>query len=72
MKKKWLNPQLMNLGVQETREDETDEQLRHVYRCRHCCEKFNKKEKRNKHEKTCIYRKPADMLPGQGQEVPIS
>lgn len=71
MKKKWLNPQLMNLGVQETREDETDEQLIFDYKCKYCWKRFSKKETRDKHEKTC-YRKPADMLPGQGQEVPIS
>lgn len=72
MKKKWLNPQLMNLGVQETREDEVNENAKIIFPCRHCGETFLFPWNRNEHEKTCIYRKPADMLPGQGQEVPIS
>lgn len=71
MKKKWLNPQLMNLGVQETREDEVNENAKIFFGCRYCWRRFWTKRSRNEHEKTCSHR-PADMLPGQGQEVPIS
>lgn len=71
MKKKWLNPQLMNLGVQETREDEVNENAKIFFKCHYCSETFWSPRKRKEHEKTCSYR-PADMLPGQGQEVPIS
>lgn len=63
MKKVWLNPQLMNLGIQLTNEEEVNENAKIFYKCEYCCERFWTKKARAEHEESCFY-KPAS--PGFG------
>ncbi|MEN8076871.1 hypothetical protein ABFP60_07880 [Clostridioides difficile] len=65
MKKEWLKPELMNLNVMATREEEgietADEKYKHNEYCDknhwpwECCNKNNK---------------PGNMLPEQGEPIP--
>lgn len=73
MKKEWLKPELMNLNVMATREEEGIETADEKFIGFHCeyCEKWvwgNKNDHMNKCHKPS---KPGDMLPNPGEGGPI-
>lgn len=52
-KKLWSNAEVVELGVESTREEGVDENFIKIFACKHCGQKFWTKGERNSHEKIC-------------------